>query len=87
MAFYMTKNNDIHRGVHVTTFSPAVVPDGEAVERPIMIKPNNLEYFYDEKEDDENVYDTHRRLNMLWAAMSAGGLVFFIWAMERGYRQ
>ena len=84
MAFYVGKSKDNYKGSHVTTLTPAV--QEEEVDRPFMIKPNNLEYFYDEKEDEQIVYDTHKRLNFIWLLVSSGSVVFGIWAAQRYYR-
>jgi len=33
----------------------------------IMIDPNdNLQYFYEEQETSQRVYDNHHRVNFLW---------------------
>lgn len=37
-----------------------------------MIQPNNLEYFYEEKETSQKVFEYHRRLNLMWYAASIG---------------
>lgn len=31
-----------------------------------MLKPNNLQYFYEEKETSERVFAYHRRMHLLW---------------------
>jgi hypothetical protein len=39
-------------------------------EREFMIKPNNMEYFYEENEKSERVFEYHRKLNRIWSFAS-----------------
>ena len=52
-----------------------------------MLQPNNLEYFYEEKETSERVFDLHRKLHLLWKAATLFTIGFVIWAFERAHRQ
>ena len=56
-------------------------------QREFMIRSNNLEYFYEEKETSENVYRYHQRLNSLWRVTSWFALVFACWAFYKAYEQ
>ena len=52
-----------------------------------MLRSNNLEYFYEEKETSENVYRYHERLNSLWRVTSWFGLTLACWAFYKAYEQ
>ena len=54
-----------------------------AQEQPVMIKPNNLEYFYEEKETSERVDNYHRYLNILWQIAATSTAIFAVFAFVR----
>lgn len=56
-------------------------------QRQFMIRPTNLEYFYEEKETSESVYLYHQRLNAAWRIATYLFAAGACWAMYKTYEQ
>jgi hypothetical protein len=48
-----------------------------------MLAPNNLEFFYEEKETSPRVFKYHRRLNLMWHAATIGLFALCVFAFFR----
>ena len=54
-----------------------------------MIQPNNLQYFYEEKETSQRVFNYHYRINLVWKFMTYAAVVcgtyalWFTWKQNR----
>lgn len=52
-----------------------------------MIKPNNLQYFYEEKEESQRVFNYHYRINMIWKFTSYAAVVVASYAIWLTWKQ
>lgn len=92
-AFYTeTGRDEMTRGYRTTFELRDKAAETSAIADPsqprqFMIRPNNLEFFYEEKETSENVYLYHQRLNALWRLTTCFACVFAVWAFYATYRQ
>ena len=76
-AFYTSEGKDTISKGHTTTFEYRKKSDSTALSTAdFMMKPNNLQYFYEEKETSERVFKYHRRLHLVWKYTSI--LAFFV---------
>ena len=92
-AFYTELGKDEKTRGYRTTFvlKENQESDGVAIDQPeqrqFMIRPNDLEYFYEEKETSEKVYQYHQRLNAMWRFATSFAVVFAAWAFYKAYEQ
>lgn len=61
--------------------------DPSEPDRQYMIKSNNLEFFYEEKETSERVYQYHERLNAIWRVTSIFASFFAVYVFYSTYQQ